>query len=91
MIEVLKPRIGDPVYYVLSGGRSAGQARAATVTNVFDDGKISLTCLPDAGTDGLGATYSAINVGYSWEKRPGSWHWPDWPQMRTREVMEIHD
>lgn len=70
------PFIGANVRYVLAAGPCIGACRLAFVTNVHPNGKVSLTCLPDAATDRVGQIYSAMNVALSETKEPGTWHWP---------------
>lgn len=70
------PQIGSNILYVLPAGPSAGAARLAFVTRVLDNGRVSLTCLPDAAHDQVGQIYSAINVAENPSKQPGTWHWP---------------
>ena len=88
----MNPGIGDNIRYVLATGPMAGQARLAFVTNVQSPDRISLTCLPDAANDHVGATLSATNARYSETKEPGTWHWPsaakrpgDFPAWATLE------
>ena len=76
MSSILGLTIGRNVRYVLTTGPNVGQARLGFITNVLDNGKISITCLPDAANDRVGATFSATNVAYSETKEPGTWHWP---------------
>lgn len=71
------PTIGANIRYVLREGPNAGAARLAFVTNVHKEGKVSLTCLPDAANDRIGHICAAYNACYSETKEPGTWHWPE--------------
>ncbi len=70
------PTIGRNIRYVLPTGPQAGEARLGFITNVLDNGKVSITCLPDAANDRVGQIYSAMNVAFSETREPGTWHWP---------------
>ena len=70
------PFIGENILYVLASGPNAGAARVAFITNVFGNGKVSLTCLPDAANDRIGHIYTAVNVPFDAAKTPGTWHRP---------------
>jgi hypothetical protein len=72
----VSPTIGRNIRYVLPTGPQAGEARLGFITNVLDNGKVSITCLPDAANDRVGQIYSAMNVAFSDSREPGTWHWP---------------
>jgi hypothetical protein len=62
--------------YVIASGPNAGADRLAFITNILTNGKVSLTCLPDAANDRVGQIHSATNVPESNHQEPGTWHWP---------------
>jgi hypothetical protein len=70
------PFIGENILYVLASGPNAGAARLGFITNVLDNGKVSITCLPDAANDRIGHIYTAVNVPFGPNKTPGTWHRP---------------
>jgi len=96
----MKPFIGANVMYVLATGPNSGTARLGFITRVLDNGKVSITCLPDPAFDGIGQIYSSVNVDFDSNGADGTWRWPSaaksseplpaWATLtETRETLRL--
>lgn len=69
----MKPSIGRVVHYQsygTPGGEFQPSPRAAVVTDVLEDGKVSLCVLNPSGM------FFNQGVPFSEEPKPGHWRWP---------------
>lgn len=83
----MKPKIGDPVHYVLPccsddkriRSNAMGEHRPAQVVNVRPTGRLVLFVLLDEfdATDEVSFMSVVGPVQDEDEKRPDTWHWPE--------------
>lgn len=69
----VKPTVGRAVHYQSYGtpaGEYTPQPRAATITEVGEDGKVGLCVMNPTGL------FFNQNVPYSDAPKPGHWNWP---------------
>ena len=82
----MRPSLGRIVLYVLPGGVNVGKVRPAMIVHVETDVVVHLRVFLDweddpkvftSGDTTLGHLPIARSVGFSGEKKPGTWHWPE--------------